>query len=168
MFNENLRHNNKYKDILKNYGIDEEYILEKQWIRLYGSSAREYIDRKELLKKCAKLCCDTSECKDSFKPIRDKITGEIKYKTSFYIIESSWTNKNNEKENLYSFMVNSPKKVAIHVGTFKEMKNKLGLLRKTLSGLKQAGRQWMVFTKSLGFLKKIGLIQYNTDSCFIW
>lgn len=30
MFNENLRHNNKYKDILKNYGIDEEYILEKQ------------------------------------------------------------------------------------------------------------------------------------------
>jgi len=121
MFNKNLEYNFKYKNILKNYEIDEDYI-ETVMNKMYDSSSKEYNNRKILFKKCAELCKADDKFSIMFKPIKDKVTDEIRYRTDFFIVESTRINENNKEKELYSFMINSPKQREVaHAGTFKKV-----------------------------------------------
>jgi len=120
MFNKNLEHDLKYKNILGKYGIKENEIKETM-NKMYDSSSKEYTERKELFKRCAELCINNNDCKNSFKPT--KYNG-ITYKTDFFIIESTRENGSNNEE-LYSFIINSPsKEEVIHASTFKKVIDK--------------------------------------------
>jgi len=129
MFNKNLEHDFKYENILKSYRINENN-MKTTMNKMYDSSSKEYINRRKLFEKCAELCKSINDCVESFASVKNKITKEIQYKTDFFIVESTeitGINNKDEIKELYSFIINSPKKrEVIHAGTLKKVIDEKG------------------------------------------